>query len=159
MKTSRLVTTLGIIGLCLGSALAQAAPGQHDQAARSNPHGQHAKQPAAAHRQRPAVKQPHKTQAQPARQQYRNLPSDFREVHRSVHANRHHIGRGPALPAHVHIVKGKPLPRGWGKRLSPQQLRYLPHYHGYEWRRTGSDLLLVAVATGIVFEVLHGVLD
>ncbi|HLV17935.1 MAG TPA: anti-virulence regulator CigR family protein, partial [Pseudomonas sp.] len=59
---------------------------------------------------------------------------------------------------HVHIVRGKPLPPGWGKRLNAHQRRYVPHYHGYEWRRTGSDLVLVALATGIVHEILHEVL-
>ncbi|GAB3377051.1 hypothetical protein GCM10027514_13910 [Azotobacter armeniacus] len=80
-------------------------------------------------------------------------------MRQSIHAQRHHIGRGPALPAHVKIVKGRPLPPGWGHRLSTRQLHHLPHYHGYEWRRAGSNLLLVDSRNGIVHEVLHGVLD
>ena len=85
-------------------------------------------------------------------------PVDFRPVQVQIHANRHHIGSGSPLPHHVHIVRGKPLPMGWGKRLNAHQRRYVPQYHGYEWRRAGSDLVLMALATGIVHEILHGVL-
>lgn len=35
----------------------------------------------------------------------------------------------------------------------------LPHYDGYEWMQAGTDLLLVAVATGLIYEVLDNVLD
>jgi Ni/Co efflux regulator RcnB len=34
----------------------------------------------------------------------------------------------------------------------------VPHYQGYEWRRAGGDLVLVALTTGIVHEILHDVL-
>ena len=85
-------------------------------------------------------------------------PADFRPVRVQIHANRHHIGYGPALPPHVHIVRGKPLPPGWGRRLNTHQHRYVPYYQGYEWRRAGGDLVLVALATGIVYEILHEVL-
>ncbi|MDU3293704.1 MAG: RcnB family protein, partial [Pseudomonas aeruginosa] len=35
----------------------------------------------------------------------------------------------------------------------------LPHYDGYEWMQAGTDLLLVAVATGLIYEVLDNALD
>ena len=86
-------------------------------------------------------------------------PSDFVEVRRTIQQNRDSIGRGGAVASHVRIVKGERLPVGWGKRLTPEQLRPLPRYPGYEWRRLGSDMLLVEVQTLIVFEILRGVLD
>lgn len=86
-------------------------------------------------------------------------PSDFVEVRRIIQQNRHSIGRGAAVASHVRIVKGERLPSGWGKRLTAEQLRPLPQYPGYEWRRLGSDMILVEVQTLIVFEILSGVLD
>ncbi|WP_390888748.1 RcnB family protein [Leclercia adecarboxylata] len=38
-------------------------------------------------------------------------------------------------------------------------LKGLPQYQGYEWRRVGSDIVLVAVTTGIVYTILQGVLN
>ena len=35
----------------------------------------------------------------------------------------------------------------------------LPYYEGYEWRRSGPDVVLIAVGTGIVYEILEGVLN
>lgn len=100
--------------------------------------------------------QPPVRHGRPAHQASRP-PTDFRSVRVQIHANRHHIGYGPALPPHVQIVRGKPLPPGWG-RLNTHQHRYVPHYQGYEWRRAGGDLVLVALTTGIVHEILHNVL-
>lgn len=80
-------------------------------------------------------------------------------LHTHVRQQRHHIGKGRALPQHVYIMRGKPLPPGWGKRLSREQSRHLPHYSGYEWRRAGSDMVLVTAATGLVQEILVNVLN
>jgi Ni/Co efflux regulator RcnB len=63
------------------------------------------------------------------------------------------------LPRHIHVVKGRMLPRGYGHRLDARSLRGLPQYHGYEWRRTGSDIVLIAVTSGIVYTILRGVLN
>ena len=164
MKTSRLIAGLSI-ALCLGSALAQASPqhGRQDQGSRGQPHqaqqsGHAGKAQAAPRREQAAPSRHNSHSVQRSHPQHRP-PADIRSVHRSIHGQRHHIGRGPALPRHVHIVKGKRMPHGWGKRLSHRQLRYVPHYHGYEWRRTGSDMILIAVTSGIVVEILRGVLD
>ncbi len=83
---------------------------------------------------------------------------DFDQARRDIREHRDEIGRGPAVQ-HVAIVKGRPLPQGYGKRLPPPLLDRLPHYEGYEWRRVGSDMILVALTTGIVYEILSGVLD
>jgi len=164
MQPFRLTVPLGLL-LSLGSVLAQAAPGYGPEPGRhapppgaAMPGWQHVPLPGhAPHptpRHQPAPPPAHRTHRHPAPPP----PANFQPVRLQIHANRHHIGIGPALPPHVHIVRGKPLPPGWGKRLNAHQRRYVPHYHGYEWRRTGSDLVLVALATGIVHEILHEVL-
>ncbi|MDI9843257.1 anti-virulence regulator CigR family protein, partial [Pseudomonas aeruginosa] len=68
---------------------------------------------------------------------------------------------GPALPPGIqkNLVRGKPLPPGIAKKLDGRLLGRLPHYDGYEWMQAGTDLLLVAVATGLIYEVLDNVLD
>lgn len=38
-------------------------------------------------------------------------------------------------------------------------LSHLPYYPGYEWRQVGRDVVLIAIATGIVYEILDNVLD
>jgi len=68
---------------------------------------------------------------------------------------------GPALPPGVqkNLARGKPLPPGIAKKLDGRLLGRLPHYDGYEWRQAGTDLILVAIATGIIYEVLNGAFD
>ncbi len=89
---------------------------------------------------------------------HRRPPDDFRDVRIHIHDHRHYFGRGPDVRTRVIIVKGQPLPRGWGRPMTREQLRYLPYYHGYEWRRVGTDMILVELATNIVHEVLVDVL-
>ncbi|MCS3467736.1 Ni/Co efflux regulator RcnB [Pseudomonas sp. JUb42] len=86
-------------------------------------------------------------------------PDNFDDVRHTFQEHRDVIGRGQPLPPNIHIVKGHPLPRGYGKRLDQRSLQYLPRYDGYEWRRTGTDVVLVAIGTGIVYEILQGVLN
>jgi len=86
-------------------------------------------------------------------------PSDFGDVRRTIQEHREVIGRGQPLPPNVHIEKGRPLPHGYGRRLDARSQAYLPRYDGYEWRRLGPDVVLVAIGTGIVYEILDGVLN
>jgi Ni/Co efflux regulator RcnB len=86
-------------------------------------------------------------------------PQDFGDVRRTIREHREIIGRGQPLPPNVHIVRGHPLPRGYGRRLDDRSLQYLPRYDGYEWRRLGPDIVLIAVGSGIVYEILEGVLN
>ena len=86
-------------------------------------------------------------------------PKDFAPVHQAFREHRGQIGRGGPLPAGIKIQKGKPLPHGYGKRLDARALKGLPHYPGYEWRRVGSDIVLITVTSGIVYTILQGVLD
>ena len=88
----------------------------------------------------------------------RHPPEDFRDVRIQIHDHRHYFGRGPDVRTRVIIVRGQPLPPGWGRRMTREQLHYLPYYHGYEWRRVGTDMILVELATNIVHEVLVDVL-
>lgn len=58
------------------------------------------------------------------------------------------------------LARGKPLPPGIAKRMVPGPLlRRLPRYPGYEWRIAGSDLILIAVATAVVADILYDVFD
>lgn len=68
---------------------------------------------------------------------------------------------GSALPPGIqkNLARGKPLPPGIAKKLDGRLLGHLPRYDGYEWQQAGTDLILVAIATGIIYEVLNGVLD
>lgn len=57
------------------------------------------------------------------------------------------------------LARGKPLPPGIAKKLDNRLLAQLPRYSGYEWQQAGTDLILVAIATGLVYEVLNGAFD
>jgi hypothetical protein len=75
--------------------------------------------------------------------------------------NRSLIGPASALPPGIakNLARGKPLPPGIAKRFDNRVLGQLPRYEGYEWQQIGTDVVLVAIATGIVYEVLRNVLD
>ena len=65
-----------------------------------------------------------------------------------------------SLPSGVrkNMTRGKPLPQGIAKRpVPPQMSRHLPHRDGYAWYRTGNDLVLIAVASGIVADIMVNV--
>jgi len=68
---------------------------------------------------------------------------------------------GPALPPGIqkNLARGKPLPPGIAKKLDGRLIGQLPHYDGYEWQQVGTDLILVALATGLIYEVLNGAFD
>lgn len=71
------------------------------------------------------------------------------------------IGPSASLPPGIakNLARGKPLPPGIAKRFDSGLASRLPHYEGYEWKQVGTDVVLVAVATGIVYEILRNVLD
>ena len=71
-----------------------------------------------------------------------------------------HLTGYRALPPGIakNLARGKPLPPGIARKTVPSSLLgRLPHHAGYEWQVAGTDLILVAVATDIVAEVLSGV--
>lgn len=75
--------------------------------------------------------------------------------------NREYWGHAEPLPPGIqkNLARGKPLPPGIAKKLDGRLVGRLPHYDGYEWVQVGTDVILIAIATGIIHEVLHDVLD
>jgi Ni/Co efflux regulator RcnB len=87
-------------------------------------------------------------------------PRDFGPVRQIIHDNHGQFGRGAPPPPDMRLVRGRPMPHGYyGERLDNRALARLPYYEGYEWRRSGPDVVLIAVSTGIVYEILEGVLN
>lgn len=83
------------------------------------------------------------------------------EQARRLAISNNYTGYG-ALPPGIrkNLGRGKPLPPGIAKKAVPGPLlAQLPHHPGYEWQVCGSDLVLVAVATAIIADVLTGVFD
>jgi hypothetical protein len=70
-----------------------------------------------------------------------------------------YIGYQPLPPGiRKQLVRGKPLPPGIAKKaVPPPMIAQLPFHAGYEWRIYGSDLVLVALATGIIADVMRDV--
>jgi Ni/Co efflux regulator RcnB len=75
--------------------------------------------------------------------------------------NRNYWSPGAALPPGIrkNLARGKPLPPGIAKKLDGRLVGRLPRYDGYEWQQAGTDLLLVTIATGLIYEILNNVLD
>lgn len=83
------------------------------------------------------------------------------DVLRIVNGYTNYWTPGAALPPGIkkNLARGKPLPPGIAKKLDGRLISQLPYYDGYQWMQAGADLLLVAVATGIIYEVLDRALD
>ncbi|MFD0387690.1 anti-virulence regulator CigR family protein [Tistrella bauzanensis] len=77
--------------------------------------------------------------------------------------NRHDpLFRPAPLPPGIarNYARGKPLPPGIAKKQLPGPLLgRLPQRDGYEWRQVGSDIVLLAAATGIIVDILDNVID
>ncbi|NAO54625.1 anti-virulence regulator CigR family protein [Pseudomonas syringae] len=166
---NRFITGLGIL-MISASPLLQAAP--PDQRGDGPDDNRGAQQPGPPNDGGPNQRGndngrgPDKGPAsQPGRQAHQDNrggnrpPQDFGPVRETFQQHRDVIGRGQPLPPGVHIAKGRPLPPGYGKRLDSRSLQYLPQYDGYEWRRLGTDVVLIAVGSGIVYAILDGVLN
>ena len=53
------------------------------------------------------------------------------------------------------LARGKPLPPGIAKKFAPAPMASrLPAHPGHEWRVVGTDLVLVAIATVVVVDIL-----
>jgi len=58
------------------------------------------------------------------------------------------------------LARGKAMPPGIAMTRMPETLlSKLPRHDGYEWQWRGSDLVLVAIGTLIVVEILEGIFD
>ena len=69
------------------------------------------------------------------------------------------VGYAPLPPGIAkNLARGKPLPPGIAKKYVPGLiLGQLPRHEGYEWRVAGSDLILVAIGTAVVADILRNV--
>lgn len=86
---------------------------------------------------------------------------DIGRVRLVLGENRQLLGPSAPLPPGIakNLARGKPLPPGIARNLDSRLAARLPYYEGYQWQQVGSDMVLVAVATGIVYEILRNVLD
>ncbi|HGN0868501.1 anti-virulence regulator CigR family protein [Providencia sp. JUb39] len=58
------------------------------------------------------------------------------------------------------VRRGKPLPPGIAKKVLPSKfIHQLPVYAGYEWKMSGKDLILVAIGTAVVAEIIENVFE
>jgi Ni/Co efflux regulator RcnB len=92
---------------------------------------------------------------------YREPSVDLGAVRITLRNHRELLAPASSLPPGIqkNLARGKPLPPGIAKNMDSRLLRQLPRYEGYEWKQLGRDVILVAIATGIVYEILENVLD
>ncbi|ASL27139.1 hypothetical protein E0E54_06860 [Azotobacter chroococcum] len=85
---------------------------------------------------------------------------DIGQVRIVLGENRRLIGDAQPLPPGIRkqLARGKPLPPGIARNFDSRLTSQLPRYDGYEWRQAGTDVVLVTLATGLIYEVLHDVL-
>ncbi|MGE7959157.1 anti-virulence regulator CigR family protein [Pseudomonas sp. NPDC089530] len=143
MTTRSVVAVLTSAALLLGSTALQADPGN----GKGNPHGNQGGHGNKGH------------QSQDYRQGGPQV--DIGGIRVIIGDSRDYWSPGPALPPGIqkNLARGKPLPPGIAKKLDSRMLGRLPRYDGYEWQQAGTDLILVALATGLIYEVLHDALD
>lgn len=140
--TQRLMAGL-VLGLALSNPVIADPPEGKGKSEKHQKHEKHSKQSSQGHRGADLV-----------------VNLSFTEARRIAVAQRA-VGYA-ALPPGIrkNLARGKPLPPGIAKRGVPGPvLAQLPQYPGYEWQVAGSDLVLIAIATAVVAEVLSGVFD
>jgi len=153
-KSNWRVTTLACLFLTAASPLALADPGGgkgqgHSRSDSADDHGQ-------------GNQNGHGKGKKSASEEWKYGPSiDRGGVVGILGGHREYWSPGPALPPGIqkNLARGKPLPPGIAKKLDSRLLGQLPRYDGYEWRQAGTDLILVAIASGIIYEVLNDVLN
>lgn len=58
------------------------------------------------------------------------------------------------------LARGKPLPPGIARtRMPADMMNALPQIEGHEWRISGRDLVLIAIGTLVVVEILENVFE
>lgn len=157
----KIMSSLRMLASAVGLAVLVASPSVFAQPDRH--HGQGYKPPkySSHHNKRRPEYQPSygARHPSPARVVHHAPPRHFKFARDDFRRHAHKIHRGPALPPHVRVVHGHPLPRGYGRVVSYEHHHYLPHYAGYEWRSVGRDLVLVAATTGIVYAIVDNILN
>ncbi|TDR56593.1 nickel/cobalt transporter regulator [Halomonas ventosae] len=84
---------------------------------------------------------------------------EVREIFRSRREYLHHDDRDSLPPGiRMNLERGKPLPPGIARNFDERVRRDLPYYEGYEWRRVGTDAVLVDLTNDIIHEVIHDIL-
>lgn len=84
---------------------------------------------------------------------------EVREIFRSRREYLHHDDRDSLPPGiRMNLERGKPLPPGIARNFDERVRRDLPDYEGYEWRRVGTDAVLVDLTDDIIHEVIHDIL-
>jgi hypothetical protein len=84
-----------------------------------------------------------------------------RRLIREYYAGHAHPAATDGLPPGIRkkLARGKPLPPGIAKRFLPGELEgRLPPRAGIERRVVGADVVLVAVATGVILDILFDVI-
>ena len=74
--------------------------------------------------------------------------------------NRDYWNPGPGLPPGIrkNLQRGRPLPPGIDRHWLDRRLeRQLPYYEGHEWVRTGNDLVLISISTGLINAALYDI--
>jgi hypothetical protein len=80
---------------------------------------------------------------------------------REYYAEHAHAGDADSLPPGMRkrLARGKPLPPGIAKRFLPGELEARLPVHGGTVRRViGSDVVLIAAATGVILDILFDVI-
>ncbi len=84
---------------------------------------------------------------------------EVREIFRSRREYLRHDERDSLPPGiRMNLERGKPLPPGIARNFDGRLRRDLPDYAGYEWRRVGTDAVLVDLTNDIIHEVIHDIL-
>ena len=138
-KSRSLIAAVTCLALVCGSATALADPGKGQGNGNQSSHGNKHKNSGG--------------------DDWSHGPSVDRDsVFGIIGVNRDYWSPGPALPPGIqkNLARGKPLPPGIAKKLDGRLIGSLPHYDGYEWQQVGTDLILVALATGLIYEILDG---
>lgn len=93
-----------------------------------------------------------------SRSGYVHIDSD--RIRGVIGDNRSYWSSGPELPPGIrkNLQRGKPLPPGIDRHWLDRRLEHqLPYYEGHEWVRTGNDLLLISISTGLINVVLYDI--
>lgn len=84
---------------------------------------------------------------------------EVREIFRSRREYLRYDDRDSLPPGiRMNLERGKPLPPGIARNFDERVRRDLPYYEGYEWRRVGTDAVLVDLTDDIIHEVIHDIL-
>ncbi|MGB8714346.1 MAG: anti-virulence regulator CigR family protein [Onishia taeanensis] len=84
---------------------------------------------------------------------------EIREIFRSRREYLEHDDRDSLPPGiRMNLERGKPLPPGIAKNFDERVRRELPYYDDYEWRRVGSDAVLVDPTNDLILEVIRDIL-